>query len=116
MADQENYDNNEELMNEQEFMGDNNGDSNNQDDDHNGTNGGAENAGRDDDRWATLARISAPRFDWQEKTINAHPRVFPTSFWFWKLFSLVRHDGYRPRDFQSENLHSNSTPFRVKLT
>lgn len=86
MADQENYDNNEELMNEQEFMGDNNGDSNNQDDDHNGTNGGAENAGRDDDRWATLARISAPRFDWQEKTINAHPRVFPTSFWFWKLF------------------------------
>lgn len=88
MADQENYDNNEELMNEQEFMGDNNGDSNNQDDDHNGTNGGAENAGRDDDRWATLARISTPRFDWQEKTINTHPRVFPTSFWFWKLFSL----------------------------
>lgn len=49
MADQENYENNEE-MNDQEFMGNDNGDSMG-DDDHNGTNGGAgDNAGRDDDR------------------------------------------------------------------
>lgn len=69
MADQENYDNNEELMNEQEFMGDNNGDSNNQDEDHNGTNGGAENAGRDDDRKLFVGGLS---WETTEKELRDH--------------------------------------------
>jgi squid-like protein len=68
MADQENYENNEEMMNDQEFMGDN-GDSM-QDDDHNGTNGGGgDNAGRDDDRKLFVGGLS---WETTEKELRDH--------------------------------------------